>query len=218
LYRKEIFMTVQDIEKHQHREGKGWERVKIAAVEHPVHPLIERRFSPRAFAPEPVSEADLSSLFEAVRWAPSSRNAQPWSFVYAHRTDEEAFSRILESLSEGNRGWARDAAVLVAAFAQVADASPGGQTYAWHDLGIATGFLLVQATALDLYVHVMGGLDKAQMAESLSAPSGWQCVTALAIGHLGDIAHLPPDLAQRETAPRTRKEQAEFVFKGHFRG
>ena len=41
------------------------------------------RWSPRAFTGEPLTLADVRSLVEAARWAPSSYNAQPWRFVYA---------------------------------------------------------------------------------------------------------------------------------------
>ena len=50
---------------------------KHASPDHPIHDLIARRWSPYAFAPRPVSEDDLRSLFEAARWAASSYNEQP---------------------------------------------------------------------------------------------------------------------------------------------
>lgn len=50
--------------------------------EHSIDPLFTRRWSPRAFTGETISEAALFSLFEAARWAPSSYNSQPWRFIY----------------------------------------------------------------------------------------------------------------------------------------
>ncbi len=46
---------------------------KLVPTTHPVHELIARRWSPYAFADRMPSDADLRSLFEAARWAPSSR-------------------------------------------------------------------------------------------------------------------------------------------------
>jgi nitroreductase len=50
---------------------------KKAETDHFIHELIATRWSPYAFAHDTVSEADLRSLFEAARWAPSSYNEQP---------------------------------------------------------------------------------------------------------------------------------------------
>ena len=51
---------------------------KRASTDYPIHTLLAERWSPYAFADRPVAEADLRSLFEAARWAPSSNNEQPW--------------------------------------------------------------------------------------------------------------------------------------------
>lgn len=157
----------------------------------------------------------MGSIFEAVRWAPSSRNEQPWAFIVARREDEAAFAHLLEHLGEGNRRWAKDAPVLVAAFARAgSEAKENKNAYAWHDVGIATGFMMLQCTALGLYVHVMGGVDKGALVKTYEVPEDWQAVSAFAIGHLGDPDELPEDLRERERAARSRMEQADFVFDG----
>ena len=46
--------------------------------DHPIDKLFLERWSPRAFTDEQMGEADLMTLFEAARWAPSSYNSQPW--------------------------------------------------------------------------------------------------------------------------------------------
>jgi nitroreductase len=43
--------------------------------------IRQRRSCRGAFRPEPISEADLSQLLEAVRWAPSPFNVQPWELL-----------------------------------------------------------------------------------------------------------------------------------------
>ena len=82
---------------------------KQATPDHPVHELITRRWSPYAFADRPVSLEDLRSLFEAARWAASSYNEQPWSYLVATRDDKEGFERLLSCLVEGNQVWAKAA-------------------------------------------------------------------------------------------------------------
>jgi nitroreductase len=50
-----------------------------------VEPLILERWSPRAFDGSAIPDADLETIFDAARWAPSAFNAQPWRFLYARR-------------------------------------------------------------------------------------------------------------------------------------
>ena len=71
--------------------------------DHPIHAVISRRWSPRAFSGEPVTESQMQSLFEAARWAPSAFNEQPWRFIYAHRENEQDFEKLLNCLGEGNQ-------------------------------------------------------------------------------------------------------------------
>ena len=86
---------------------------KRAAMDHPVHDLIAARWSPYGFSDRPVSRDDLLSLFEAARWAASSYNEQPWSYILATRDDAEQFARVLSCLVEANQAWAKAAPVLV---------------------------------------------------------------------------------------------------------
>ena len=80
---------------------------KTAETNHPIHSLLVERWSPYAFADRDVSDEDLRSLFEAARWAPSSYNEQPWSYVVATRQQKEEFERLLSCLVEANKTWAR---------------------------------------------------------------------------------------------------------------
>jgi nitroreductase len=50
---------------------------KLNDVSHPVHDLVRRRWSLRAFSGRAVEREKLLSVLEAARWAPSSFNAQP---------------------------------------------------------------------------------------------------------------------------------------------
>ena len=72
-------------------------------ADHDVDPMFLERWSPRAFTGEPMPQALLMSLFEAARWAPSSANSQPWSYIVATKDDAGNFSRVLECFVEGNQ-------------------------------------------------------------------------------------------------------------------
>src|SRR5271166_6024561 len=119
---------------------------QLAATDHPVQELIAARWSPYAFADRPVAKEDLRSLFEAARWAPSSYNEQPWSYVVATRDDAEGFGRLLSCLVEGNQAWAKGAPVLALGCTSLLFARDGKpNAAALHDLGLASANLCLEA-------------------------------------------------------------------------
>ena len=67
-----------------------------------VDPLFLERWSPRAFDGSAIPQADLDTIFDAARWAPSAFNYQPWRFLYAHR-DTPDWSRFLDLLLPFNQ-------------------------------------------------------------------------------------------------------------------
>jgi hypothetical protein len=186
---------------------------KLAVTDHPIHELLRRRWSPYAFLPRPVPEDLLRSLFEAARWAPSSYNEQPWSYIVATSSDREAFERLVSCLVEGNQVWAKDAPVLAIGCATLKFAGNGQpNAAAVHDLGQASCSLTVEASSRGLFVHQMIGILPDRVRELYGVPEGVQPLTALAIGYLGDQAALAENLQNRELAVRTRKPLREFVF------
>ena len=73
---------------------------QIRKADHPIEPIFLRRWSPRALTGESISEAEMLTLFEAARWAPSTYNEQEWRFVYARR-DTPQWPRFFELLERG---------------------------------------------------------------------------------------------------------------------
>lgn len=191
--------------------------VKVAETDYPVHELIRRRWSPRAFSDSPVEPDTLLSLLEAARWAPSSFNEQPWSFIVATKDDRATFERLLGCLVEGNARWASHAPVLMLSVAKL-DFSRSGKPnrHAFHDVGLAVENLIIQATAMGLFAHQMAGFDVAKAREQFSIPQGYEPCAAIALGHLGAAQSLPEPLRASETAPRSRKRLSQFVFTGRW--
>jgi nitroreductase len=186
---------------------------KPAPADHPIHDLIRRRWSPRAFAPRPVEPDKLLRLLEAARWAPSSYNEQPWAYLVASSAGPAAFAKMLDCLVEGNRAWAKAAPVLMVSVAHRTLTRNGNPNpHAWHDVGLASAMLTLQATADGLAVHQMAGILPDRVRETYGVPADWDPVAGLAVGYPGDPDSLPDPLRQRELAPRTRKPLAEFIF------
>src|SRR3954451_17751939 len=84
---------------------------------YPINDLLRQRWSPRAFADRRVEPDKLRSILEAARWAPSSYNAQPWSFIVATKDDPADYQRMLGCLIEFNQSWAKTAPVLMVSVA-----------------------------------------------------------------------------------------------------
>jgi nitroreductase len=189
--------------------------VKRASTDYPVNELVASRWSPYAFQDRPVPEADLRSLFEAVRWAPSCFNEQPWSYIVATKDNPEQFQQLLSCLIDFNQIWAKDAPVLALGIVSLNFARNGqSNRAAVHDLGLAAGNLLVEAMTRGLSVHQMLGILPDKAREIFAIPEGAEAWTAIAIGYLGDPTTLPDNLKERDTQPRQRKPLSQFVFSG----
>ena len=188
---------------------------KRASTDHPINELLATRWSPYAFADRPVSDGDLRSLFEAARWAPSSYNEQPWSYIVATRDEPAEFEKLLSCLVEANQAWARAVPALALGVVRLRFMrNDQPNRAAVHDLGLAAGNLVVEATARGLHVHQMIGVVPERARELYGIPEGSEAWTGLAIGYVGDAAKLPEQLRSRDTAPRQRKPLEQFVFGG----
>ena len=188
---------------------------KLADTTYPIEPLLKQRWSPRAFAERPVEIDKLLSLWEAARWSASCTNQQPWYFIVATKEEKAEYARLLSCLRENNQLWASQAPVLMVSVAKLAfDMNGQPNRYAFHDVGLAVANLIVQATALGLYVHQMAGFYPDKVREFYGVPEDFEPVAGIVLGYPGDPATLSEDLRQRELAPRTRKPCESFVFQG----
>ena len=188
---------------------------KKASTDYPIHELLAERWSPYGFEDRPVDESNLRSLFEAARWAASSYNEQPWSYLVATRENPQEFARLLSCLVEGNQAWAKAAPVLALGVVSLRFSRNNKENRAAvHDLGLAAGNLLVEATARGLCVHQMIGILPDKAREVYEIPEHSEAWTALAIGYKADPVKLPDALKERDLAPRQRKPLSQFVFSG----
>lgn len=190
---------------------------KPAQTHFPIHDLLQRRWSPRAFSERMVESDTLRSLFEAARWAPSSNNEQPWHFIVGTRDEPAGYDRLFSCLKEGNKKWAFRAPVLMLSVARLNFEDEGTPNrHAWHDTGMAALSLSLQATALGLIAHQMAGFDVDKARADLGIPAGFEPVAMIAVGYPGDPAILDERLRQRELAPRERKSAREIVAIGRW--
>jgi nitroreductase len=178
-----------------------------------VLPIFHTRWSPRSFTDREVSKADLAKVFEAARWAASSFNEQPWRFLVGTR-NSTAYQKIFDSLMPFNQQWAYAAPVLILGTARTKFSHNGTPNrVALFDLGAASSYLTLQAAALGLVAHQMGGFEPDAARKAFAIPEDYIFGSVIALGYQGEPAALPNEqfLAQ-ELAPRQRKPLKDFVF------
>ncbi len=190
---------------------------KPAETQYPIEEILRRRWSPRAFSDRLVEPEKLQSLFEAARWAASSFNEQPWNFIVATKQNPEEHARLLSCLVEGNQRWARAVPVLMVSVAKLNfDKTGKPNRHAFHDVGLAMGNVLVQATALGLFVHQMAGFSPEKVREIYGVPEGFEPVAAIAIGYTLAADELPEAFREFDLGARRRKPVNSFVFEAHW--
>ena len=178
-----------------------------------LNKAIKNRWSPVSFSDEPVTCEMRELLFEAARWAPSSRNAQPWKYYYARKGENE-FDEIVSILTGVNPDWAKNAQVLIISVMiknHPYKNRPNGK--ALHDIGAANALLSVQASEMGMQAHQMGGFDKEKAIEYLKLDTNdFEPVTCIAVGFPGNPENLSEDSKKRDFQSRKRKDKNEFVI------
>ena len=188
---------------------------KPADTQIPIHEILGNRWSTVAFDGRPIERDKLLSVMEAARWAPSSRNEQPWAFLVATKEDSQNFEAMAGVLVSGNKIWAEKAPALILTLAHTQLAKDGAPNrHGFYDLGQATANLIAQATSLGLATHQMGGFDVEAARARFHIPVGWEPLSVIALGYRADPETLPEQLRGRELGPRSRKQLQTFVFSG----
>ncbi len=192
---------------------------KRAQTQVQVEDIIARRWSGRAYDPGlKVERGKLAALLEAARWAPSCYGDQPWRYlIWDKHTDAQTWQQAFDCLVEGNQVWAKDAPILMLALADTIFLH-NGKPNRWgqYDTGAATMSLCLQATALGLMVHQMGGFDSEHIQAEFNIPRRFSCMAMMAIGYQLPEADIPAEMAEREYAPRQRRPLGESFFAGEW--
>lgn len=187
--------------------------IKIAQTDHPVLDVITKRWSPRAFTDEIVSEEKINRMFEAARWAASSGNEQPWEYYYAIK-GTHGWEQLFNCLDDGNRLWVKHATILVTCVVNTTFKKNAKENAtAEHDLGLANSHLFLQAVAEGFFMHGMAGFYPEKVKNTLHLSNTKKAVCMMAGGYLGNPEILEEKHQLSETKARTRKPISEFVNK-----
>lgn len=190
---------------------------KPATTRVPIHPVIAARWSGRAYdVARPVNQELMIALLEAARWAPSCYGDQPWRFVlWSRSADAAGWERAFDCLSPGNQTWVKNAPLLLLVCADsLFNHNSQPNRWAQYDTGAAAENLCLQAEALGLMAHQMGGFDADRIRTEAGVPERFTPMAMVAVGYPADPVTWSEEVAERENAPRKRRELGELFFAG----
>ena len=183
-----------------------------AITDHPIHDLLRKRWSARAFSSRRVEKTKLFSILEAARWTPSSRNEQPWRYIIFTSDNP---SRLLEAQSvllESN-SFAKQAPILICAITKktYTDSLELNRLY-FHDLGAANENMFLECFNQGLIMHEMGGFNVKLAREIFNIPDDYEVGIMIAVGYQGTNDSLPEKFKVKNTKPRERKHLSQIAF------
>jgi nitroreductase len=188
---------------------------KPAETSQPINKILAERWSGRGYDPlTPVTQEQIISLCEAARWAPSCFGDQPWRYIIWNKSDDEvSWNKALACLSPGNQEWAKNAPVLIlAASVKTFTHNDSANRWVGYDTGAATMSLCLQATAMGLMSHQMGGFDSDKLQETFDLPVELNYWAMIAIGHPAPLDNLNEEQMERELKARARRPLSEQFY------
>ncbi len=149
--------------------------------------LVRRRYSCRAYRPEPVDEAALERILEAARLAPTAANRQPFRVVVVPTaTRQELLGRVY------TRAWFRSAPLLLAVVGVPAEAwvRKDGRSHLDIDCAIVMDHLVLAATNEGLGTCWVANFDVDAARELLGLGPDESPLLFSPLGHAADAARL----------------------------
>lgn len=159
--------------------------------------LIQRRYSVRAYKPDPVEDDKLQGLLEAARLAPSAANRQALRFIVIHTEGrEEELQRIY------NRDWFVQPPLVICACGIPSEnwVRKDSKNYNDVDVAIAMDHLILAATDAGLGTCWIAEFDANAAREVLHLPD-----------HVEPIAFTPLGYPTVQPGPKKRKDLSELV-------
>lgn len=178
--------------------------------------VIRARRAYRSLEPIPVTQILINDLAESAQLAPSCFNNQPWRYIFVY--DSVVLQQIHAALSSGNE-WVKEASLIVAVFSKKDyDCRIGKREYYLFDVGLATGFLILRATALGLVAHPIAGYSPSKVREILHIPDEMTVITLVIIGKKSKTIHKNLSVKQQEVENKRplRNPFSAFVFHNRY--
>jgi len=159
--------------------------------------LIKKRYSVRAYKPDPVEDEKLQQVLEAARLAPTAVNLQPFQLIVIHTAGREAeLGRIYR------RKWFVQPPLVICACG-IPDQTwvrRDGKSYNDVDVAIVMDHLILAAADLGLGTCWVGAFDADAAREVLDLPEGVEPIAFTPLGYPADTPR-----------PKKRKPLEELV-------
>ncbi|HOM62893.1 MAG TPA: nitroreductase family protein [Dysgonamonadaceae bacterium] len=153
--------------------------------------FVKTRQSDRAFDPNrPVEKEKLDRIIEAVRYAPSACNAQPYHLIVVD--DPELKNKVADATSTrvlGLNHFTKQAPIHILMVEEKVNLSSGvggwikQKDYAQLDLGIAAAHMVLAAHAEGLGSCILGWFDEKKMRQLLNIPQSKRVWLDIVIGY-----------------------------------
>jgi nitroreductase len=145
--------------------------------------LIKKRYSVRAYKPDPVEDDKLQQVLDAARLAPSAANRQPFQLIVIHTAGREAELRRIY-----HRSWFSQAplVICICGLPERAWVRRDGQNYHYVDAAIAMDHLILTATSLGLGTCWVAAFDVDAAREVLGLPDDVEPVAFTPLGYPAD--------------------------------
>ena len=160
--------------------------------------LVQKRYSVRAYQPTPVEDTKLAKVLEAVRFAPTASNRQPFQLIIAHVKGREAdLQRVY------GRRWFVQAPLVICACGVPAQAwvrDVDRANYATVDVAIAMDHFILAATSLGLGTCWIAAFNPVAARQVFALPEGVEPIALTPLGYPAD-----------QPIPKERKPLTELV-------
>ncbi|HEQ79319.1 MAG TPA: nitroreductase [Euryarchaeota archaeon] len=148
-----------------------------------VKDAIESRRAYRILDEVKIDKPILNDLIGSAMLAPSCFNNQPWRFLTIYQ--KEGLEAMKGALSKGNE-WARDASAYVVVYSRKdLDCNIQDRHYYLFDTGMATAFLMLRATELNLVAHPIAGFSPKKIKELFGISKDMMVITVVVLGKKG---------------------------------
>jgi len=159
--------------------------------------LVVKRYSVRAYKPDPVEDEKLQQVLEAARLAPTAANRQPFQIIVIHTAGREAeLNRIY------SRDWFVQAPLVLCACGIPARGwvRKDGKNYTDVDVSIVMDHLILAAANAGLGTCWIGAFDATVARQVLHLPDDVEPVAFTPLGYPAD-----------QPGPKKRQPLSELV-------